>query len=113
MVNTVQNDAAHMSRKRYRITVTPIENNGRPCDDRCTIEFEQRSRADWMRLLEELHLRRDLSSDECAALTVGSQLLEDLAARPRVQPSDTLDALRPKLQLLLERLQRVQPATGA
>ncbi|TQU11563.1 DUF3861 domain-containing protein, partial [Xanthomonas perforans] len=29
------------------------------------------------------------------------------------QPSDALDALRPKLQLLLERLQRVHPATGA
>ncbi|MBO9737781.1 DUF3861 domain-containing protein [Xanthomonas axonopodis pv. begoniae] len=113
MVSTAQNDATHMSRKRYRITVTPIENDGRPCDDRCTIEFEQRSRADWMRLLEELHLRRDLSSDECAALTVGSQLLEDLAARPRAQPSDALDALRPRLQLLLERLQRVHPATGA
>ncbi|MCE4372782.1 DUF3861 family protein [Xanthomonas hortorum] len=102
-----------MPRKRYRITVTPIESDGRPCDDRCTIEFEQRSRADWMRLLEELHLRRDLSSDECAALTVGSQLLEDLAARPRAQPSDALDALRPKLQLLLERLQRVHPTPGA
>ncbi|WP_159095973.1 DUF3861 family protein, partial [Xanthomonas fragariae] len=47
-----------MSRKRYRITVTPIESDGRPCNDRCTIEFEQRARADWMRLLEELHLRR-------------------------------------------------------
>ncbi|MFS8426077.1 DUF3861 family protein [Xanthomonas campestris pv. incanae] len=101
-----------MSRKRYRITVTPIENDGSPCHDRCTIEFEQRSRADWMRLFEELHLRRDLSSDECAALTVGSQLLEDLAARPRARPSNALDALRPKLQLLLERLQHVHPAAG-
>ncbi|AKS19665.1 DUF3861 family protein [Xanthomonas campestris pv. campestris] len=101
-----------MSRKRYRITVTPIEKDGSPCHDRCTIEFEQRSRADWMRLFEELHLRRDLSSDECAALTVGSQLLKDLAARPRARPSNALDALRPKLQLLLERLQRVHPAAG-
>ncbi|MCC4599432.1 DUF3861 domain-containing protein [Xanthomonas melonis] len=98
-----------MSRKRYRITVTPIEPDGRPCADRCAIEFEQRSRADWMCLLEDLHRRRDLSSDECAALTVGAQLLEDLAARPRARPSNALDALRPKLQALLERLQRVQP----
>ncbi|WP_022974153.1 DUF3861 family protein [Xanthomonas maliensis] len=98
-----------MPRRRYRITITPIESDGHPCSDRCTLEFEQRSGADWMRLFEELHQRRDLSSDECAALTVGAQLLENLAARPRAQPSHALEALRPRLQDLLDRLQRVHP----
>ena len=37
---------------RYRITVTPIENDGLQCNGRCTIEFEHACHDDWMRILE-------------------------------------------------------------
>jgi predicted nucleic acid-binding Zn ribbon protein len=99
---------AVMSKQRYRITVTPIETDGRPCSGRCTIEFEQKSQQNWMRQLETLQRQRDLSGDECAAFTVGTALLKELAEQPRAHAHDTLARLRPELQALLEQLERIQ-----
>ncbi|HBK46354.1 MAG TPA: DUF3861 domain-containing protein [Xanthomonadaceae bacterium] len=93
-----------MPNKRYRITVTPIETDGRPCSGRCTIEFEQRSQDDWMHALEKLQRQRDLSGDECAAFTVGTQLLKDLATRPQADAHRTLARLQPELRALLDRV---------
>lgn len=102
-----------MSRQRYRITVTPIESDGRPCTGRCTIEFEQRSRENWMRELEALQGRRELSGDECAALTVGTQLLKELADPDRGASRTAIARLEAELRGLLERLDDGAAATGA
>ncbi|MEE7548056.1 DUF3861 family protein [Xanthomonas sp. Kuri4-1] len=99
-----------MSTQRYRITVTPIEADGRQCSGRCTIEFEQRSQDDWMRRLETLQRQRDLSGDQCAAFTVGTQLLKDLASLPRAQADGGLARLQPELQALIDRVAVLRPA---
>ena len=92
-----------MSSQRYRITVTPIETNGSPCTGRCTIEFEQRSGENWMRSLETLQSQRRFSGDECAALTLSTQLLQELARQRGASPS-ALAAIQPELQALLNKL---------
>lgn len=90
--------------QRYRITVTPLENDGHPCSGRCTIEFVQRSRENWMRQLEALQSRRLLTGDDCAALTIGTQLLKALT-EARIDASDALAHIRPELQALLDRIE--------
>ena len=49
---------------RYRITVTPIEQDGQACSGRCTIEFEHSCHDDWMRILEASQRQRGLTGDE-------------------------------------------------
>ncbi|HEY0334376.1 MAG TPA: DUF3861 family protein [Stenotrophomonas sp.] len=99
-----------MSRQRYRITVTPIETDGRPCSGRCTIEFEQRSADNWMRDLEALQRQRDLSGDACAAFTVATGLLKSLALRPGDEQQRMIAALQPQLDALLDRVATLAPA---
>jgi hypothetical protein len=82
---------------RYRITVTPVEDDGYPCSDRCSIEFEHRATQDWMRLLETVQRHRQLSADERAATLVCSRLLQDLAQRHRDGTEDPFAPLEPAL----------------
>lgn len=72
---------------RYRITITPIEDDGLPCSGRCAIEFEHRDSDDWMRLLESVQRQRGLDGDERAALTIGLRLLDGLARRRADNPA--------------------------
>ena len=95
--------ARTMSLQRYRITVTPLETDGHPCSGRCTIEFVQRSHENWMRKLEALQSRRVLSGDDCAALTIGTQLLKELA-HSRTDGHNPLASIQPELQALLDRI---------
>ncbi|MCW4472208.1 DUF3861 domain-containing protein [Xanthomonas sp. H13-6] len=90
---------------RYRITVTPIEKDGLQCSGRCTIEFEQRSPQDWMRLLEAAQRQRSLSADEHAALLVASQLLDGLARSHAQQPDHPLAVLKPQIDRVTGQLQ--------
>ncbi|WP_140719014.1 MULTISPECIES: DUF3861 family protein [Gammaproteobacteria] len=92
-----------MSTQRYRITVTPIESDGRPCTGRCTIEFERRSSENWMRRLEALQAQRRFSGDDCAALAVGTLLLGELA-QSHTDGQGALAELQPDLQALLDRI---------
>jgi hypothetical protein len=97
-----------MSTQRYRITITPLESDGRPCAGRCTIEFEQRSHENWMRRLEALQGQRRFSGDDCAALTVGTQLLKELA-QARTDGHGALARIQPELQALLDRIIETEP----
>ncbi len=99
-----------MSTRRYRITVTPIESDGHPCIGRSTIEFEQRSKDDWMQRLELLQRQRELSGDECAAFAVGTQLLKDLAALPHPPAASALARMQPELRALIERISSLRSA---
>lgn len=101
--------SAPMSRQRYRITVTPIEPDGRPCSGRCTIEFEQRTGDNWMHTLEALQRQRDLSGDACAAFTVATGLLKSLALRAGDEHQGMIAALQPQLDDLLDRVARLTP----
>lgn len=83
---------------RYRITVTPVEEDGYPCTNRCSIEFEHRATQDWMRLLENVQRHRQLSADERAATLVSSRLLQDLAQRHRNGDQDPFAPLEPALE---------------
>lgn len=86
---------------RYRVTVTPIEADGLPCQGRCAIEFEHRDRADWMRLLESIQRQAGLSGDERSALTVALRLLDSLSHRDGDQ---LFSELRPHLDTFIQRL---------
>ncbi|HET6396564.1 MAG TPA: DUF3861 family protein [Pseudoxanthomonas sp.] len=88
---------------RYRVTVTPVEKGGLPCSGRCSIEFEQASDQDWMRLVEGSQRLPGLSGDERTALAVGLRLLDGLARRPR-SGEDPLRELRAPLAALLARM---------
>ena len=98
-----------MSRQRYRITVTPIENDGRPCSGRCTIEFEQRTSENWMRTLEALQRQRELSGDACAAFAVATGLLKSLASRQPEEQHRLIATLQPELDALLARVAQLAP----
>jgi len=95
--------------KRYRITVTPVESGGLPCQGRCAIEFEQPCVDDWMRVLESNQRIRGLSADERAALVIGARLLDGIARRNPGVTDDLLADLRAPLAQLLARL---EPTTG-
>ncbi|HEV7271457.1 DUF3861 domain-containing protein [Pseudoxanthomonas sp.] len=82
---------------RYRITVTPIERDGQPCQGRCTIEFEHACDDDWMRILEAVQRQRGLTGDERAALVVGTKLLSGLMLDHRKDADDLFAALRPHM----------------
>ena len=86
---------------RYRITVTPIEADGLPCQRRCAIEFEHRDRTDWMRMLESIQRRLGLSGDERAALAVALRLLDTLSHR---EGDELFAALRPHLDAFIQDL---------
>lgn len=82
---------------RYRITVTPIEDDGLQCNGRCTIEFEHACHDDWMRILEAIQRQRGLSGDERAALVVGTKLLSGLMLDGREDTDDLFAPLRPHM----------------
>ncbi|MEL4892268.1 DUF3861 family protein [Xanthomonas protegens] len=90
--------------QRYRVTVTPIQDDGLPCQGRCTIELEARCRQDWMRLLEAAQRQPGLRGDERAALIVGTQLLRSLGERSDSEAHALLAPLQPALDALLAQL---------
>lgn len=98
-----------MSRQRYRITVTPIETDGRPCSGRCTIEFEQRSSENWTRALEALQRQRGLSGDACAAFAVATGMLKELALHNSGEHGNLIATLQPQLDQLLDRVATLTP----
>lgn len=90
-VCTLMADASH----RYRLTVTPIEKDGLPCQGRCTLEFEHADHDNWTRILENVQRVRGLSGDERVALIVGTRLLGGLMLAHRKDEDDFFAALRP------------------
>lgn len=90
---------------RYRITVTPVENGGLPCQGRCSIEFEQPCVDDWMRVVESNQRLPGLSADERTALVIGARLLDGIARRHPALADDPLVGLRGPLAQLLARLE--------
>lgn len=82
---------------RYRVTVTPVESDGLPCQARCTIEFEHACHDDWMRILESMPRQRGFSGDERAALIVGTKLLSGLMLKHRNDEDDVFASLRPQM----------------
>ncbi len=97
---------------RYRITVTPVEEDGLQCHGRCTIEFEHSCQDDWMRILESMQQQRGLSGDERAALTVGTQLLSGLMLLHRNDADDLFASLRPHMGEFLQGLKQRNNAAG-
>lgn len=97
------------SPQRYRVTVTPVEHGGLPCQGRCSIEFEQPCGEDWMRLVEGTQRLPGLAGDERTALAIGARLLDGIARRHPELADDPLRELRAPLARLLERLQPPRP----
>lgn len=95
-----------MSKQRYRITVTPIEADGRPSPGRNSLEFEQRSSDNWTRTLEVFERQRGLCGDRCAALAVSIELLRSISADPASEDRATA-SLRPQLEALLAAVDRL------
>lgn len=91
---------------RYRITVTPVEQDGMPCQGRCAIEFEHACHDDWMRILEAMQQQRQFSGDERAALTVGTKLLGGLMLAHRKDADDVFAPLRPHMGQFIDGLKR-------
>ncbi len=98
--------------QRYRITVTPVEEDGLQCLGRCTIEFEHSCKDDWMRILERMQQQRGLTGDERAALTVGTQLLSGLLLDHRKDADDLFAPLRPHMGEFIQRLKRRNSAAA-
>lgn len=92
------------SPQRYRITVTPVENGGLPCQGRCAIEFEQPCCDDWMRVIESNQRLPGLSADERTALVIGARLLDGIVRRHPAGADGLLDGLPAPLSRLLARL---------
>ncbi|HEY5970482.1 MAG TPA: DUF3861 domain-containing protein [Pseudoxanthomonas sp.] len=95
---------------RYRITVTPVESDGLPCQGRCTIEFEHACHDDWMRILESMQRQRGFSGDERAALTVGTKLLSGLMLKHRNDADDAFAPLRPHMGEFINSLKQRRAA---
>ena len=91
---------------RYRITVTPVEDDGLPCQGRCTIEFEHACHDDWMRILEAMQRQRGLSGDERAALTVSTKLLSGLMLAHNKDADDLFAPLRPHMGEFIKELKQ-------
>ena len=90
---------------RFRVTVTPVESDGLPCNGRCSIEFDHPCGQDWMRLIEGTQRLPGFTGDERTALVVGARLLDSLARRRRGATSDPLRELRAPLAELLARIE--------
>ena len=90
---------------RYRITITPIEDDGLPCSGRCTLEFERRCAEDWTRRLESVQRLRGFDGDERVALVIGLQLLEGLLQRGHADDG-LLAPLAPALEQVNRALER-------
>lgn len=90
---------------RYRVTVTPVENGGLPCFGRCAIEFEQSSRTDWMRLVEDAQRLPGLTGDERTALVIAARLLDGIIQRHADLADTPLEELRAPLATLLARIE--------
>ena len=91
---------------RYRLTVTPIEDDGQPCQGRSTIEFEHRCHDNWMRLLEAMQGQPGFSGDQRAALVVGTKLLSGIMLQHRQEEGDLFAALRPHMGQFIKDLQQ-------
>lgn len=91
---------------RYRITVTPIENDGQPCTGRCGMEFEHAGNADWMRILEDMQYQPGLKGDQYTALVVGAELLADLDRSTGKTAAPMFAPLRPHLALFIKHLEQ-------
>ena len=89
---------------RYRVTITPLQPNGLHCNGRCSIEFEQSDRQDWMRQVERTQGLPGLTGDERTALAIGACLLDSLIQRHPDGGHSTLDRLRAPLAELLRHL---------
>jgi len=94
-----------MSKHRYRITVTPLEANGRPGDGNA-LEFEQHASDNWMRTLEKFERQRGLCGDRCAALAVAIELLKSVSDAPGGDDR-AIAPLRPHLDALLSAVGRL------
>lgn len=95
--------------QRYRITVTPVETDGLPCRDRCTLEFEHACHDDWTRILEKVQRLRGYSGDERAALVIGTKLLSGLMLAHRKDEDDLFAPLQPAMRDFIQGLkQRTQ-----
>jgi hypothetical protein len=81
----------------YRLTVTPIESDGLPCQNRCTLEFEHACHDDWTRILENVQRLRGFSGDERAALVIGTKLLSGLMTAHDKDADDLFAPLQPAL----------------
>src|SRR5690606_21714860 len=88
------------SPQRYRITVTPVENGGLPCQGRCSIEFEQPCGDDWMRVVESNQRLPGLNADERPALVIGARLLHGIARRHPEAAEDLLAGMLDPLSRL-------------
>ena len=95
-----------MSKQRYRITVTPIEPDGRPSPVRNSLEFEQRSSDNWNRTLETFERQRGACGDRCTALAVSIELLRAISTDPAGDDRATA-GLRPELDALLAAVARL------
>lgn len=93
---------------RYRISVTPVQPDGHPDPDRCSLEFVQPGRDNWMQRLEQLQGLRALSCEDEAALVVLTGLLRNLSAIAHEQPHHVATALQPQLDQLLAKLDALQ-----
>lgn len=91
---------------RYRITVTPVETDGLPCRDRCTLEFEHNCHDDWTRILEKVQRLRGFSGDERAALVVGTKLLSGLMLAHRNDADSLFEPLQPAMRDFIQGLKQ-------
>ena len=98
--------AAMNPNHRYRITVTPIEKDGQPCNGRCGMEFEHAGGEDWMRILEGAQGQPGLKGDQRTALVVGAELLADLERSAGEAASPLFAPLRPHLALFIKQLEQ-------
>ncbi len=97
---------------RYRITVTPVEDDGLQCLGRCTIEFEHRCHDDWMHELEVMQQQRGLTGDERAALTVGAQIMSGLMRDHRKDADDLFAPLRTPMGEFIQALKQRNTAAA-
>ena len=100
------------SSHRYRLTVTPIESDGLPCQNRCTLEFEHSCHDDWTRILENVQRLRGFNGDERAALVIGTKLLSGLLVSHRKDDDDLFAPLQPALAEFIKGLKQRSTLQG-
>lgn len=86
--------------------MTPVETGGLPCVGRCSIEFEQACRDDWMQSVENNQRLRGFSGDERTALVIGTRILDSLMQAHPPSSDDLLAQMRAPLAALSGELQR-------